>query len=71
MVLEKKGPRRVSPFAVPMMLPDTATGQIAIHLGIRGPNICTVTACASSNNAIGEAFEMIRAGRVTAAVAGG
>ena len=71
MVLEKKGPRRVSPFAVPMMLPDTATGQIAIHFGIRGPNICTVTACASSNNAIGEAFEMIRAGRVTAAVAGG
>ena len=70
-VLEKRGPRRVSPFAVPMMLPDTATGQIAIHFGVRGPNICTVTACASSNNAIGEAFEMIRAGRIVAAVTGG
>jgi len=70
-VLDKRGPRRVSPFTVPMMLPDTATGQIAIQFGIRGPNLCTVTACASSTNAIGEAFEMIRAGRVSAVVAGG
>jgi beta-ketoacyl-acyl-carrier-protein synthase II len=66
-----KGPRRVSPFTVPMMLPDTAMGQIAIHFGIRGPNFGIATACASAVNAIGEAFEMIRSGRVQAAVTGG
>ncbi len=70
-VMLTKGHKRVSPFTVPMMLADTATGQIAIHWGIRGPNICVVTACASGQNAIGEAFEMIRAGRVSAAVTGG
>ena len=70
-VMLTKGHRRISPFTVPMMLPDTATGQIAIHFGIRGPNICVVTACASGANAIGEAFEMIRAGRAVAALAGG
>jgi len=70
-VMLTKGHRRISPFTVPMMLPDTATGQIAIHFGIRGPNICVVTACASGVNAIGEAFEMIRAGRAKAALAGG
>ena len=67
----EKGPRRISPFTVPMMLPDTITGQVAIHFGIRGPNICVVTACASGVNAIGEAFEMIRSGRAHTAVAGG
>lgn len=70
-IMIEKGPRRVSPFTVPMMLPDTITGQVAIHFGIRGPNICVVTACASGVNAIGEAFEMIRAGRAHTAVAGG
>jgi 3-oxoacyl-[acyl-carrier-protein] synthase II len=70
-VMVHKGPKRVSPFTVPMMLPDTATGQIAIHFGVRGPNICVVTACASGVNALGEAFEMIRAGRCSAAIAGG
>jgi 3-oxoacyl-[acyl-carrier-protein] synthase II len=70
-VMLEKGARRISPFTVPMMLPDTATGQVAIHFGIRGPNICVVTACASGINAIGEAFEMIRAGRAHTAVAGG
>ncbi len=70
-VMLTKGHKRISPFTVPMMLADTATGQIAIHWGIRGPNICVVTACASGQNAIGEAFEMIRAGRVSAAVSGG
>ncbi|WP_240550379.1 beta-ketoacyl-ACP synthase II [Candidatus Roseilinea sp. NK_OTU-006] len=70
-VMMTKGHRRISPFAVPMMLPDTATGQIAIHFGIRGPNLCIVTACASGVNALGEAFEMIRAGRAKVAIAGG
>jgi len=70
-VMFNKGHKRISPFTVPMMLPDTATGQIAIHFGIRGPNLCIVTACASGVNALGEAFEMIRAGRVSAALTGG
>jgi 3-oxoacyl-[acyl-carrier-protein] synthase II len=70
-IMLEKGPRRVSPFTVPMMLPDTVTGQVAIHFGIRGPNICVVTACASGVNAIGEAFEMVRTGRAHTAVAGG
>jgi 3-oxoacyl-[acyl-carrier-protein] synthase II len=70
-VFKDKGARRVSPFTVPMMLPDTAMGQIAIHFGIRGPNYGIATACASGVNAIGEAFEMLRAGRATAAVTGG
>ncbi len=70
-IMLDKGPRRVSPFTVPMMLPDTATGQVAIHFNVRGPNICVVTACASGVNAIGEAFEMIRAGRAHTAIAGG
>lgn len=66
-----QGPRRVSPFLVPMMLPDTAAGQVAISFGIRGPNMAVVTACASSSNAIGEAAEMIRRGDADAMVAGG
>jgi 3-oxoacyl-[acyl-carrier-protein] synthase II len=70
-VMIKKGARRVSPFTVPMMLPDTATGQLAMHFKIRGPNYCVVTACASSTNAIGESFEMIRSGRVPVVLTGG
>jgi len=70
-VMMTKGHRRISPFTVPMMLADTATGQVAIHFGIRGPNLCIVTACASGVNAIGESFEMIRAGRVSSALTGG
>ena len=69
-VMMTKGHRRISPFTVPMMLPDTASGQIAIRFGIRGPNLCIVTACASGTNAIGESFEMIRAGRVEAVLTG-
>ena len=70
-VMMQKGPNRVSPFAVPMMLPDTATGQVAMHFKIKGPNFCVVSACASGTNAIGEAFELIRAGRAHVAVSGG
>jgi 3-oxoacyl-[acyl-carrier-protein] synthase II len=65
------GPRRVSPHLVPMMLPDTAPGYIAIMYGTRGPNMTIVTACASSANAIGEATEMIRRGAADAILAGG
>ena len=66
-----KGPDRVSPFLVPMMLPDTASGQVAIQFGLRGPNMAIVTACASGNNAIGEATECIRRGAADVMVTGG
>ena len=70
-VLLTKGPRRVSPFLVPMMLPDSAGGQVAIMFGMRGPNLGLSSACASGTNAVGEAFEMIRAGRADVMLAGG
>jgi 3-oxoacyl-[acyl-carrier-protein] synthase II len=70
-VMLQKGHRRINPFTVPMMVPDTATGQIAIHFGLRGPNLCIATACASGVNAIGEAFEIVRSGRAHAALTGG
>ncbi len=54
------GPRRLSPFLVPLMLPDSGGAQVAIHLGIRGPNLAVVSACATGANAIGEAMEVIR-----------
>jgi 3-oxoacyl-[acyl-carrier-protein] synthase II len=65
------GPRRVSPHLVPMMLPDTSAGYIAIEFGLRGPNMAIVTACASSANALGEAAAMIRRGAADVMVAGG
>ena len=69
--LIEKGPARVSPFVVPMMLPDSAPGLISIHYGIRGPNLSIATACASSNNALGEAAEIIRRGDADVMVSGG
>ncbi len=69
-VLRDRGPNRISPFLVPMMLQDTAPGMVAITYGIRGPNMAVVSACATGTNVIGEAAEMIRHGRVDAAVAG-
>jgi 3-oxoacyl-[acyl-carrier-protein] synthase II len=62
---------RVSPFMVPMMLPDAACAQVAIRHGARGPNMAVVTACASGNNAIGEAAELIRRGAADVVIAGG
>jgi 3-oxoacyl-[acyl-carrier-protein] synthase II len=67
----ERGPTRVSPFLVPMMLPDTAPGMIAIYLGIRGPNLAVVSACASGTNALGEACEMIRHGKADVILSGG
>jgi 3-oxoacyl-[acyl-carrier-protein] synthase II len=69
--LAEKGANRVSPFMAPMMLIDTAAGLIAIHHDLRGPNMAVVTACASSNNALGEAARMIRQGVVDVVVSGG
>ncbi len=67
----ERGPSRVSPFLVPMMLPDTAAGMVAIHLGLQGPNMAVVTACATGTNAVGEAAEMIRRGQADVVLAGG
>lgn len=69
-VLRSKGPRRVSPFLVPMMLPDSAGGMIAIQHGLRGPNLGLNSACATGNNAIGEAVEVIRRGWAEVMIAG-
>jgi 3-oxoacyl-[acyl-carrier-protein] synthase II len=67
----EKGPDRVSPFFVPMFIPDIAAGQVSIRYGLRGPNFCTVSACASSAHAIGEAYEIIKAGKADCMVTGG
>lgn len=70
-IFQKRGYRRVSPFFVPMMIPDMATGQISIDLGAKGVNSCTVTACATGTNSIGDAFKVIQRGDATAMIAGG
>jgi 3-oxoacyl-[acyl-carrier-protein] synthase II len=70
-VLQEKGPRRVSPFLVPMMIVDMASGAVSIALGAKGPNFCTVSACATGADAIGVSYDLIRRGEVTAMVAGG
>ncbi len=70
-ILMERGPSRVSPFLVPMMLPDSAPGMVAIMLGVRGPNMAIVTACATGTNAIGEATETIRRGMADIILAGG
>jgi 3-oxoacyl-[acyl-carrier-protein] synthase II len=69
--LRTKGPGRVSPFLMPMMLPDMASGQLSIRLGARGPNYALVSACASGADAIGEAANMIARGDADVALAGG
>jgi 3-oxoacyl-[acyl-carrier-protein] synthase II len=70
-VMRERGPDRVSPFLVPMMISDSAAGMLAIRFGARGPNMAIATACASGNNAIGEALEIIRRGAADAMMAGG
>ena len=70
-VLAEKGPRRVSPFTVPMMITDMASGQISISYGAKGPNYCVTSACASSADAIGTAYEIIRRGEAVAMLTGG
>ena len=69
--LVERGPDRVSPFFIPSVLVDTSSGQIAIALGIRGPNFAPVSACATGSTAIGEGTEMIRRGQADVVLAGG
>ena len=70
-VLYERGPRRVSPFFVPMMIPDMASGQVSIRHGAKGPNGATVTACATGTNSIGDAFKIIERGQADAMITGG
>lgn len=71
LTFQEKGYRRVSPFFVPMMIPDMAAGQVSIYHGAKGINSCTVTACASGTNSIGDAFEVIRRGDADVMITGG
>jgi 3-oxoacyl-[acyl-carrier-protein] synthase II len=70
-VLTERGPKRVSPTFIQNMLTDTASGHIAIALGLRGPNMAVVSACATGSGAVGEAFETVRRGDAAAIIAGG
>jgi 3-oxoacyl-[acyl-carrier-protein] synthase II len=70
-VFLSRGYKRVSPFFVPMMIPDMASGQVSIKLGAKGINSCTVTACASGTNSIGDAFKVIQRGDADAMITGG
>jgi 3-oxoacyl-[acyl-carrier-protein] synthase II len=70
-ILLTKGPDRCSPFMVPMMISNMASGQAAIHTGAKGPNSCTVTACTAGTNAIGDAFRIIQMGHAQAMLCGG
>ncbi|UFP95073.1 beta-ketoacyl-ACP synthase II [Gloeobacter morelensis] len=70
-ILREQGPSRVSPFMVPLFIANMAAGFTAIQLGAKGPNSCTVTACAAGSNAIGDAFRLIQYGEAQAVICGG
>jgi 3-oxoacyl-[acyl-carrier-protein] synthase II len=67
----ERGPKRISPFFVPMFIPDIAAGHVSMRHGLRGPNYCTVSACASSAHAIGDAYRLIERGEADVMVGGG
>jgi 3-oxoacyl-[acyl-carrier-protein] synthase II len=67
----ERGPRGVSPFFIPMLIPDIVAGQISIRYGFRGPNFCAVSACATGSHNIGSAYDMIRYGQSDMAITGG
>jgi len=67
----ERGPDRVSPFLIPMLICDMASGMSSILLGLGGPNNCVVTACATGTNAIGDAAAIVRRGEALAMLAGG
>lgn len=68
---DQNGPRRMSPFFIPMLIPDIASGHISMRYGFRGPNYCIVSACATGNNNIADAFLLIQRGQADAALCGG
>lgn len=70
-VLKARGPGRVSPFFIPMTIINLASGQVAIRIGAKGPNSCAVTACATGNHCIGDAYRLIQRGDADVMVAGG
>lgn len=70
-IMLEKGPSRVSPFLIPMMIPDMASGYVSIVTGAKGPNYTTVSACASGAHSIGDAFRLIQNGYATAMITGG
>jgi len=70
-ILLESGPSRVSPFLIPMLIPDIAAGQVAIHFGLKGVNFATVSACASGAHALGVALNLLRNGVTDIAIAGG
>lgn len=70
-ILLKEGPKKISPFFIPMLIVNLAPGQISIYLGTKGPNSSVVTACATGNHSIGEAFRIIQRGDADAMIAGG
>jgi 3-oxoacyl-[acyl-carrier-protein] synthase II len=70
-ILMERGPDRISPFFIPMLIANLAPGQIAIQYGMKGPNLCTVTACATGSHCIGEASRIIQYGDADVMVAGG
>lgn len=70
-ILKDKGPSRLSPFTVPYMIANMAAGVASIHLGAKGPNSCTVTACASGTHSIGDSFKILQRGDADVMIAGG
>jgi 3-oxoacyl-[acyl-carrier-protein] synthase II len=70
-LLQRSGPRRISPFMVPMMMPNAAAAAVAIAYGLHGPNLCLSSACATGSHAIGEAAEVIRRGQAEVMICGG
>ena len=70
-ILLEKGPHRVSPFLIPMLIVNMASGQVAMEFGLKGPNNCVATACATGSHAIGDAFRIVQRGEATVMLAGG
>ena len=66
-----KGPKRVSPFFIPMMIGNMAPGMISIHFGAKGPNLSIATACAAGAHAVGDSFKMVQGGMADAMITGG
>jgi 3-oxoacyl-[acyl-carrier-protein] synthase II len=70
-IVQNKGPKRVSPFFIPMLIGNMAPGMISIHLGAKGPNASVATACAAGSHAVGDAFELVKYGHADAMITGG